>query len=282
MPTLRLTHPFRPTLELRQLQRDEFARDTNPQITAEIGGEEETQVYVKSRDTQREVSGLVTGRRRAANDPQVSDDEWQQALANYVDTLESHVDAGQGDGYTLVDDILDVSRDVVIESVSWELREGRPYEIEYDFTVRVGRGTYDEEFLIRRLPTVNTSLDTPIEVDGVACPGLRSLQVERSLQLETKGVFDRDSAESNDILGQSSGVQTVTYEGTHTGPRTERRAADTTLSNLVAERTPITLRTRFPGYDLEGYIISYQSDFRQSFGTGRHDYRLEFVEGQRA
>jgi hypothetical protein len=282
MPTLRLTHPTRETLQFRQTQRDEFSREAVASVTAELGVDRTALVHTETRESTRDIRGRVTGQRRAANDPSVGDGEWRQALANYVDTLESHVDEYQGDGYTLVDDILDVDRQAILESIGWEMTPGQPYEVQYTATVQVGTGTFEERPIQRRTPTVNDALPTMLRVDGIACPGMRSYQVDRSVGVEPTAVFDRDNAENNDIVAQAGVTQQVTFEGTHTGPRAERRTADAALDALAGTRENVTLETYFPGYELDGYLVAYDSNFQASYGTGRHNYRLEFVEGERA
>lgn len=280
MSTLRLTHPTRGTLEFRQAQRDEAQRQAVASITAEIGVDRTPLVHTETRETTREVSGRVTAPRRARNDPDTGD--WRQALANYADRLEAHVDEYQGDGYTLEDDILDTSKQAILESVGWELAPGQPYELQFTATAQIGRGVFDAETIDRRNPTINDALDTYIEVDGVACPGMRTYQMDRSLGVDPQALFDRDTAENNDILTESGVQQNLVFEGTHTGTREERRQADAALNELLGTKNAVTLDTYFPGYTLEGFVTAYNSNFQASFGTGKHDYRLEFVEGQRA
>jgi len=280
MTTLRLTHPTRPTLEFRQLQSDDFERNAVADITAELGVDRRPLVHTQTREEGREITGRVTAPRRARNDPDT--DDWRQALANYVDRLESHVDEYQGLGYTLEGDILDVERQCILQSIEWRVTPGQIYDVEFTATVQVGAGTFEEQDIQRRTPTVDTSLPTPIRIDGLQCPGMRTYQVTREVGVEPAAVYDRDNAENNDVVATAGPTQRVIYEGTHTGPRTERRTADAALETLVGRKERVDLETYFPGYTLQGYVTSYQSDFRASHGTGRHDYRLEFVVGERA
>ena len=280
MPHARLTHPNRATLPFRQGQIDEAQREAITSATNELGTDRKTLVHTETTDQTRTVQGLVSAPRRAANDPNTSD--WKQALANYLDLLESSVDEFQGDGYTFEDDQLDLQQSAVLESISWTFARGQPFDIEYEATVRIGRGTFEVRPLDRRTPTVDESMTVMATVDGVDLPGLRNYAVSRSVGLDVTGVFDRDSAENNDAVFNEGVQQSITFEGTHTGTLADRQAADAALTDRVATKDPVTLNTQFPGYTLEGYLTSYNSNLEARFGDGRHDYALEFIEGRRA
>lgn len=280
MAHLRLTHPTRGELVFRQAQQDEFQREAVANQTAEIGTDRKPLVHTETREETRTVRGLVSAPRRSRNDPDTND--WRQSLANYVTELESHVDEFQGDGYTLEDDVLDITRNCILESVQWELSPGQPYDVEFEAKAMVGRGTFEERPRDGPDATVDESLPTMLRVDGVECPGMRQYQLQRSIGTDPAAVFDRDSAENNDIITDEGVTRTVVFEGTHTGPRAERRTADDALDNLLATRENVALETLFPGYTIDGYVTGYNSDFEARFGTGKHTYRLEFTEGQRA
>jgi hypothetical protein len=110
--------------------------------------------------------------------------------------------------------------------------------------------------------------------------------VEKSIGVDPTPVFDRDSAENNDIINEEGSQRRVSFEGVHTGTQTERASADSALADLYASKENITLETQFPGYSMDGYLVGYNSTFEQNraFGSteGSHRYRVEFVEGQRA
>jgi hypothetical protein len=135
--------------------------------------------------------------------------------------------------------------------------------------------------------TVGAGFDAMLRVDGVECPGMRDYRVEKALGVNPKGIFNRDSAENNDVLIEEGAGRVVAFEGVHTGTRTERQNASVALRNLLATKENVTLETRFPGYSIDGFVLEYDDDFDQNsaFGDstkGSHRYRLEFVEGERA
>jgi hypothetical protein len=281
MPHARLTHPVRPTLEFRQGQNDEYRRDAVANIVREIGTDRAPLVHTQTQEGTRTIRGSVSAPRRARNDPSTSD--WRQALANYVDELESAVDDFQGDpGYTLEDDQLDYSKTGILESVNWSLSPGQPFEIEYEAIFRVGEGVFETGDTSPRNPTVDAGMSTYLRLDGEDLPGMRDYQVSTELGLDPRAVFDRDSAENNDIVVQDGRLQTVTYDGVISGTLSERQAKDQALDAKVATGDPITLETKFPGYDLEGYLINYTSTLEQQRAGNSHRYRIEFVVGQRA
>lgn len=280
MPHARLTHSTRGTLNFRQGQADEDPRDAVANITAELGVDRPPLVHTETRERQRNIRGRVTAPRRASDDPDTSD--WQQALANYVDELESHVDEFQGLGYTFEDLQSGESMRAVLERVEWALSQGAPYEVEYDAAVIVGRGTMGARTVDRRNPTVNTAMSVAARVDGNDLPGLRELRVQRSIGVNPSPVYDRGSAENNDVVVEEGVQHEVTFQGTHTGSASARASADSTLDGLAASKNPVTLETRFPGYSLDGFVVGYDSDYEQRFGGQSHHYTLQFVEGTRA
>jgi len=74
----------------------------------------------------------------------------------------------------------------------------------------------------------------------------------------------------------------VTFEGTATGTAEEREALDGALSNLLATEQTVTLTTKFPGYELEGFVVGYENDQQSRLGPAMNHYRLQFVEGIKA
>jgi hypothetical protein len=280
MTHARLTHPDRGELPFYQGQSDESSTQAVANIANELGVDRPSLVHTETREGERQIRARVTGPRRARNDPDT--DDWQQALANYVDLLESHVDEFQGDGYTLVDDELDIEKQVILESVEWSLTPGQPYDLEYTANLVVGRGTFESESIDRRNPTVNDGMDVMLRVDGVDLPGFRDLQVSRSVGVSPNAVFDRDSAENNDAVLDEGVQQTLTFEGIHVGTPAERANAHDALDNLVATADPITLETRFPGYSLEGFVTAYGPTQESRFAGEMNHFAFEFVEGTRA
>jgi len=275
MADARLTHPTRPTLPFYQRQSDEENRTLVADAFQPIGSE--PKVYTESRQRGESIRGLVTGNRRAANDPDTNDK--RQALANYVDRLESHVDEYQGDGYTYEDDILDVSKNAILREVTWEIQPGQVDSLIYTADVVVGRGVLTERDISRERPTVNTSMTPMLRVDGIDLPGMRRYEVAKNLKVEEKPIFDRDSAENNDIVVESGAQRIITFEGTFTGDASQRAATDDALDDLLATRDAVTLETKFPGYEIEGFVKQFDSDQRSEFGSQRSDYTFQFVEG---
>lgn len=286
MSHARLTHPVRPTLEFRGGQQSEVQREAVANVTNELATDRTPLVHTETRDIRATERGTATGLRRADNDPNTSDP--YQALANYAVELEAHVDEFQGDdpAYTYENDQSGESQNAILESVEWSLTRGQRYELDYDASIVIGTGVFEEANITPESVTVGASFDTMLQLNGVDLPGMRDYSVETSLGLETTPIFDRSSAENNQVIPQEGRQRRVSFEGVHTGPRTQRETDDAAVRSLLASKNNITLETRFPGYAIDGYLINYQSTFeqRRSFGSteGSHRYRVEFVEGQRA
>lgn len=280
MTHVRLTHSTRDTLPFRTVQNDEDQRQAVANVTSELGTDRRSLVHTETRENTRTIRGSVTGLRRARNDSNTSDA--RQALANYADVLEAHVDEYQGTGYTLEDDRLDIQKNAVLESVEWSLTPGRTYELDYEATVKVGRGTFEDRAIRTRNPTVDPSMDVFARVDGNDLPGMRDYRVNRSVGIEVNAVFDRDSAENNDAVFDAGTTTTVTYEGVHSGTLAERQQTDAALDALVGTETAVDFDTKFPGYTLSGFVTGYTSTLEQQQGGNAHRYSLEFTVGERA
>lgn len=283
MTHARLTHPDRPTLEFRQPQSDTDTQDSNPNIMTDLGSDSKPLVHIESKERSRTLRGVVTGQRRAASDPDT--DDWRQALANYIDVLESHVDEFQGfhpeSGYTFEDDVKNESLNAVYHGVSWTLSKGSPYEVEFEADVTIGRGTFESDRVRRRNPTVDSGMSVAARVGGVDLPGLRRMQVNREFEIDPKGVYNKSSAENNDVKASDGVQQQVVFEGTHSGSRSARRSADAALAGLQ-DGSQYSFETAFPGYVLDGFVVGYETAFEARFGKQRHDYTLRFVEGEPA
>jgi len=280
MADARLTHSTRSTLPLHQRQQADDETSAVLDITSEIGTRRKPLVHAKTRERTEPIRGLVTGNRRARNDPTTSDT--RQALANYADLLESHADDFQGLGYTYEDDILDTSLRGILTSVQWSLSPGEPDTLAYEAGFTVGRGTLEARPINRRNPTYDSSMSTMLRVDGIDLPGMRDYQVQTSIETETNAnIKGGNNAENNDIvISEGGGRQTtVVYEGTLTGSAKSRNTTDDNLRALVTTSNPVTLETKFPGYNLDGFVGDYTSRQRADMGEKRHDYRLEFVVG---
>jgi hypothetical protein len=280
MSHIRLTHPDRATLPLRQGQQDSFKRKAVANATSELATDRPTLVHTETRESTRTIRGTVTGLKRK-RDSGASDAV--QALTNYAAELESHVDEFQGDpGYTLEDDQLNISKTGVLESIEWSLTPGRIYELEYEATVRLGRGTFESRAITSRTPTVDTGQTPMLIVDGNDLPGMRDYKMNRSVGVNVNAVFDRDSAENNDVVFENGTEQTVVFEGEHSGTLTDRQNTDAALAALVARQNSVTLETRFPGYSLDIFVTNYESTLEQQRGGNSHRYRIEMIEGTRA
>jgi hypothetical protein len=280
MSHIKLTHPDRQTLDFLQGQQDSFEREAVANATSELATDRPTLVHTETREGTRTIRGTVTGLKRK-RDSGASDAV--QAIANYADELESHVDEFQGDpGYTLEDDQLDYSKQAILESIEWSLTPGRIYELDYEATVRLGRGTFESRPVTRRTPTVDTGQTPMLIVDGNDLPGMRDYRMSRSVGVNVNAVFDRDSAENNDVVFEKGTEQTVVFEGVHSGTLTERQNADAALDALVATQNSVTLETRFPGYNIEILVTNYESTLEQQRGGNSHRYRIEMIEGTRA
>jgi hypothetical protein len=119
-------------------------------------------------------------------------------------------------------------------------------------------------------------------VDGNDLPGMRDYRMSRSVGVNVNAVFDRDSAENNDVVFEEGQQQTIVFEGVHSGTLTERQNADATLEAITPTKNSVTLSSRFPGYDLEVFVTNYESTLEQQRGGNSHRYRIEMIEGKRA
>lgn len=277
MSHARLTHPDRPTLSFNQVQTDADEREAVANIARELAADRPALVHIQTRSRRRTLSGRVTAPRRARNDGTTSD--WRQALANYVDRIEAHVDEFQGaPGYTFEDDIRNDSFNVVLESAEWALTQGNPYEFEYDITLLIGRGVFESQPIDLQNPTVGSPSDVIATVDGNDLPGLREMRGAKSLSFDESALYDKQSAENNEIVAEEGVEHRVTIRGTHTGSDATRAAADDNLQALIGGGQ-VTLSTNFPGYDIDGFVLGYNSDLESRRGTRSHDYDLTFIEG---
>lgn len=278
MSHARLTHPTRPTLTFRQTQADEDAQNAVGNVAPQLGTDNPPLVHIETKERERTLRGRVTGPRRAQQDSDT--DDWMQALANYIDRLEGHVTEFQGDGYTLIDTQRGTSLNTILHSIEWTLVPGAPYEVQFDANLSVGKGAMDSRSINRRNPTVNDSMDVVGRVGGIDLPGLRQFQVSRSFGVEVSPVYYRGSAENNDVVASEGVRQEIVFEGTHSGSREEREAADAELDALVGR--DVVFETRFPGYELEGVVMGYDSNFEARMGPRQHHFTLRFIEGERA
>lgn len=280
MADARLTHPNRETLPLRQRQTNTDTKTAAANIANEIGVDRPSLVHTETREREIPVRGVVTGRRLAAQDPNT--DDIQQALANYVDTLQAHVDVFQGDGYTYEDDLLGRSLNGILESVSWSLTPGQLGAIEYETEFTVGKGVLEAEPIQRRNPTVDMTRDTLLTIDGTDLPGFREYEVEKTVGTDPKAVFDRDSAENNQVVIDDGDQLTIQFRGTHTGDPATRKTRETRLDELVATEAEVTLQTAFPGYSIDGFLIEHETGEEARFGSQSNHYSITFVEGTKA
>lgn len=279
MPHASISHPRRGTLEFRQAQQDDDTQTADANVISDTGSGLPPLVHVESRERDRSIRGLVTAPRRAEADPDTND--WQQALANYVVRLERHVDVLQGDGYTFTDDIRGESVNAVYHTVEWTLNAGRPYEVDFTAELTVGRGVFPSEPVDIPSVTVDTSMNVAARVGGVDLPGLRQMRVRREFSVDVTPLYNKDSAESNDIQASGSVQHQVSFDGTHTGTDSQRAAADDDLEALIGDAST-TFETRFPGYSLDGAVMEYESNLESTFGTNMHQYSLRFLEAREA
>ena len=279
MPHASITHPRRGSLEFRQAQQDGDTQSADANVISDTGSGLPPLVHVESRERERQIRGLVTGPRRAEADPDTND--WQQALANYIVQLERHVDTLQGEGYTFEDTIRGETVNAVYHAVEWTLKAGRPYEIDFDATLTIGSGVFPPEPLDVPDVTVDSSMDVAARVGGVDLPGLRQMRVRREFPTDVTPLYNKSSAEVNDVKASGSTQHQIEFEGTHTGTDSQRAAADDALEALIGDSST-TFETRFPGYSLDGAMMEYESNLESTFGTNMHQYRLRFLEAREA
>jgi hypothetical protein len=124
-------------------------------------------------------------------------------------------------------------------------------------------------------------MDVAARVGGVNLPGLREMQVQRSIGLEKKALFDADNAENNSLIADEGDQQTITFRGTLTGTESERRSVEDDLKALQ-DADEVDFVTRFPGYTLTGFVTNYTSTLESRMGEKMTQFDLEFIEGQRA
>jgi len=287
MPHARLTHATRGTLPFRQGQQHEDERSGDMDITAELGTDTKPLVNARNRERTFTVRGTVTGLKRA-RDSGASDSF--QALATYADLLESHVDEFQGDhtaanpGYQFEDDQLGYTKNAILESIEWSMKPGRIHELDYQATVRIGKGTMTTRDIQRRNPNVNVQMDAWAILDGIALEGMRDYRVQRAIGVEQNAVFSgqRDTAETNQFVVEDGEQRTITFEGVISGSLADRRDVDQALDSLNTTQNSVTLKTKFPGYSVPVFVTGYKSTLEQQRGGNSHRYRVEMVEGKRA
>lgn len=278
MPYARLTHPTRPTLALEQTQQDLQQTQAVGSKASSLGTGRTPLIHTETREQTRTVRGLVTASARA---DRATTNDWEQALSDYAQALEARVDEFQGEGYTLEDDLRDESVPAIFDSVTWTLRGGRPFEIEYEASFQIGEGVFDSEPLDTAGASVQTGMTTAATVNGQPLPGLRQMQVTAEIEVDLQALYDESSADNNQIVAASSTQRVVQFDGTHTGTYSDRAIAEKGLKSLIGTEV-VTFQTRFPGYAIEGKVMGYESDFQQSLGDQQHDFTLRFEEGREA
>jgi len=287
MTDYRITHPSRDTLEFRAVQSDEDATEAVANIATDIGVDRPPLVHVEARERTRDLQGRVTAPRRAANDSNTSD--WEQALANYAVLLEGHVDDLQGShdstrfpgGYTFEDDVRDESLRAALTETAWTIFAGQPFELAFEASLTIGTSAMPNEDVDTNTANVDTGMDVMAKVGGEDLPGFRRMRVERSIGIEENALYDATSAEDNQIVPESSEEHRIIFEGTLTGTESTRATKDGTLNGLL-DQDQVTFETRFPGYDLDGFVLNYDSNEAADFGPEMHQYSLTFVEGRPA
>jgi len=277
MAHARLTHADRPNIQLIQGQRDSDTRTQDSSIAEDVGTRDPPLVHVTGREREREITGRVTAPARS----KATGENYLQALADYITTLQFSVDYFQGDGYTLEQDVQGINQNVVFHQLEWEYQRGSVFEVQYDAKVTVGSGVFPTEDA--QIPDVspNLGMDVAARVGGEDLPNHRLMRVSTQFGIDVSSLFNKATAEENDIEPDSSIQTQISFEGTITGTESQRAAKDAALDSLLAESL-VTFETRFPGYSLDGVVNEYTSDFEQGTGGNSHDYSLQFQEAREA
>jgi len=275
MAHARLTHPSRPTIQFVQGQLDTDSQQQVSNIAQDIGSGQAPLAHVESRERSRDITGRVTAPARS----KATGDNYLQALADYIVEMEYSIDLFEGEGYTFHDEIRDESFGAVYHSFEWSMQRGTPFEAEYTAEITVGDGVFPPRDPEIPDVTPQTGMDVMARVGGEDLPGFRQITSSRSFEIDTTALFNRNSAEENDIQPGSAVQHQIDYEGVHTGTRQERAAADAALQDLLGE-TQVTLETRFPGYALDGVVTNYDSDLEQDTGGNSTSYTLQFLKSR--
>jgi hypothetical protein len=225
------------------------------------------------------MEGTVTAPKLSQDSAFSSD--WRQALAEWIVKFESFCYELQGAGYDLVDNNRNKTVAVVLERTQWRLTAGAPYEIEWEIEVRLGEGVLPQDARTEKTANVQTSMTVPASVGGFDLPGLRDLTVERSFEVNENALAFEDTAENNLIVADSGVSHRIRYRGEFAGTATERQQFDSDINSLIGDEGR-TFQTRFPGYSVDGVVLTFRSDFQAQFAGNKHNYELEFLESEPA
>lgn len=266
------------TLVFDGAQQDERGETANPDLYNDPDVEQAPKVHIDVRESEISVNGRLTAPRLAER-PEYSND-WRTALAEWVVQYESFCTQFQQPGYTFVDPLRDISRNVIMDQAEWSINAGAPYEIQYRTNLITGEGVLSKKDVAEKTANPQPVSDPMGILGNTDLTGLTSMSVIRSFDTEVnpRAYTGIGTATKNEVVANSGVTHRVEYEGQFEGTRQERQDFDNALDSLVGtEQT--TFQTAFPGYSLDGTLLNYNSNYGAETGTKMHAYTLEFLEG---
>lgn len=262
-------------VRLRRGQQHNIDSEADADIYSYTGGRPED-TFVSSLGEKEEHSfvGLVTAPKLSNN--QDFSDDWKTALSEYLHKLEGFAYSRQFEGYTLEDTHRDRTMDICISELNWEIEAGSPYQLSYELTLQTGVGAMPDD-------PISYGSSTPgggWTLDGNDLGNFEYISGVRSPQTKVQVRAFAGGPEENDIITESAAERVFNFRGTYPGSNTEQNIFDDTMESLIKNET-VTFSTDFPGYNIDGIVISYSSERQSSFGEGSMmKYEFDFHQGE--
>lgn len=279
MTDITLTHTSsgRPDVQFLRAQDDRRVEESVADVVDDIGVRDPPRATVEGRGGTRRIQGRMTG--AAASSLSGFSSDWRTALAEWLVRLEAAIDEFQGLGYTLDDQERGLSLPVVVHACQWTIQAGRPFEATYRVDVTIGKNTQENRSADPKTATPGAKDSSPFLTGVQSLTGLQTMRVEREFDIEVDPInFDPD-VEATEVRPTSRPKHVITYNGEKAGTETERQTFDNGIETEQSDLESLsTFETVMPGYDLDGKIMNYRSDWRASRGTGIHDYEITFLE----
>jgi len=220
---------------------------------------------------QNPLSGTVTGPRLARNGDYPSDK--RDAIAQYINELESFVSPTQGVGYTLSDDERDRDTTVIVQTATWTISYGAPYEARWTLDVARGEGVLSSS----PRSVADTTPNSSETIDSTDMGTIDEKRTELSIDVDVSPIAYADASET--IIVPNSGVtRRVTISARKGGTLSSLRSFDDTMRGYVGNKSTRTFQTAMPGTSHEVLIESYDGTIRAGV-PNILDYRCTLFEG---
>ena len=223
------------------------------------------------------ATGTATGTRISqnpeySNDPEIAIREWA------LDFL-AHVNARQGEGWTLSDGERDRDINIVIEEAGIMREKGNPLGAKWNVNCVRGKGTMSSR--PPDPPTINPDfVGNGSYFAGYDLGTITQSKISRKEKFEKYplATIGSGSHESNIVLSDSGVVQQFMITGVRSGSPSELRQFANDMQSLIGGDQIGTLRLDFPGVEYYCMVNSFDHTFK----SGRKqlmDYAIKLTQG---